>query len=313
MEKQVLLKKLPKMSLDDIVEELDKAGRYMGRGVCELSLRNVKSAGSGIFEKSRIWPDHSHAPLSRLYGLSWDLPQDIEEPNVRMVLLGNSTISIQSQGDPFFEYLLGDWSYVDVVSKSALIASLVAEGDVDPEDLRLTVYRLARFAYQLAYHNHGSTVSVNLSDPVEAREKLNELRDLWDVDEIDAEGLSLPSSTRSGGTDRAPDLKRHLGRLAYSLALQDGSSVWKLGPDGNDIHLHDFGRYRDVQDEILKPLWKPRAVEMGLDPDVVIKGGRHKSAFMQSIWTDGHRKVVFCISQDGFVEAFIDGFFVRLR
>jgi hypothetical protein len=304
-----LLRALPRESIDTLTKQLEDAGKIVGRGVCEMELRDAKIDGKDFIRCKTLWASHDGAPLTLLYALNWRLPDEADPPDVRIVLQANSTVSIFVQGDPLFEYLLGYWSYVDLASKCHTLAKLVDHESADVDELKPTLYRVARFAHQLAYHNHGANIELVFGQSPEQRKKLEEARKRWDITEID-ETTGLPLPTKLPGEESPSE--HTYGRFAYVLSLNDGLSTWNLSGDGARIYVHDYGRYLPVDDERINETWPAHAAEMGVDGPFS-KGGRHRAAYIQSLWKGGQRRVVFCVSQDGYIEVFADGRILRLR
>ncbi len=310
--KQALLRGLADISTETLVGELTEVGKQLGRGIARLALRDNAPEGEqvGLFRKEELWTTHSSAPLSLLYTLNWILPDPAVSPEVRVILLHNGTVSIHVQGDPFFEYMRGNWRYVDVFGKSRCIASFMESKPPSAVVLHASLYRVARLAYHLAYHNHGASIQLDLSSPTGAGENLKTLKARWDVDEILDTGLPLLQPT-SASSDAMVPSETGLGRFAYGLCLQDGLSLWSLSQDGTSLRLTDFGTYVRFDPGTVDERWRKRSSDLGIPPES-LGGGRHQAAYERSLAEQASR-AVFCVSQDGFIDVYIGGDALRLR
>jgi hypothetical protein len=307
------LRALADASTDRLVEELVGIGMHLGRGISQLVLRDVAPASrtKGHFRCEWIWTDHEHAPLSQLYTLDWRLPPATGKPEVRIVLLPNSTVAVHVQSDPFFEYLLGDWRYVDIVTKTKAIASAVERDPAAADFLAPSLYRVARMAHQLASHNHGAIIELDLSEQAMANKHMQYVKQVWDVKEIDDKGLPL-SGVSSKASGEAPEFgPTGYGRLAYALCIRDGISILSLGDDFVSLRLNEFGWIEDIEKDKISAAWKQRAQDLGIDEDT-LGGGRHHAAFQRAI-AKATDRVILCVSQDGNVNVFVAGDALRLR
>lgn len=307
-----LLRALSNYSASLIVDELESIGKHLGRGVAQMTLRGEppESSKKGLFMCERLWENHQAAPLSRLYDLDWNLPQSSEVPDVRVVLLGNGTVSIYLQGDPFFEYLLGYWRYVDIAGKTRVLSAVLEPERERAEYLVPTLYRVARMAHHLAYHNHGAILEIDLEPPALTERNLHSVRIRWDIDQI-AAGLPL-LRLKSEGEEAEPSLSpTGYGRFAYALATHDGISVWSVTKDSGLLEFEDFGQIEDIRRGEIAASWKERARELGIEEES-LGGGRHHAAYQRSMSREQGR-AVFCISQDGFIDVFVAKDALRLR
>ncbi|HUR25004.1 MAG TPA: hypothetical protein VM327_03195 [Candidatus Thermoplasmatota archaeon] len=305
---QALLRQLGNASIGRLIKELEKAGRWARRGVCQLYIRETEdAAAAGLFKITHIWQGHRGAPLSQLYGLDWGWPSAADKPDVRVILLDNGAISVQCQGDPLFEYLLGAWTLVDLKGKMHSLWQCLPEAVAEKEDVVRTLFRVARLSYQLGYHNHGANIALHLKGPADGPDKIAEFRKLWTPEVLVEDRIPIPPANMTGEG-------ANLGRLVYSLTLQDGMSLWGMDPDGKNLWLHDFGKYADVVEEKdITPTWPTHRDEMGFDATDRIKGGRHRAAYVRSKWNADNEAIVFCVSQDGYIQVFVDGIMAPLR
>ncbi len=310
-DKQSLLKSLAGISTDQLVEELEDIGKHVGRGVARLDLRSESpSQGKGLFRIGRIWKDHSGAPLALLYDLDWHLPDPNNALDVRLVLLSQGTVTVLVQGDPFFEYLRGNWRYVDVLGKTRHIASTIEQQIEIAETLVPSIYRVARVAYQLAYHNHGATIELDLSPLKSSGANLQRIRTKWDIQAIEDEGLPLLRHSSGTDVDGLPEATG-AGRLAYALSTRDGVSIWHLKDNGLSLDLHEFGMIVDVNRDATVKNWIEANKRLGL-MTTSLGGGRHISAYQRSLEADGKR-MVFCVSQDGYIDVYSAGNYMSFR
>ena len=310
--KQDLLKALSGHPRQEIVRELEDLSRHLGRGVSLSSLREQAPApgsGKSLFQCQAVWPSHAGAPLSQLYDLSWEMPSELSEPDVRLIMYAGSTILLAVQGDPFLEYRHGCWRYVDLWGKTRVISRVVEPSEDKAEVLDPTLYRVGRLAYQLAYHHHGATIDLNLGKANTSSEKLDHLRNRWDVEGLSNDGLPLLRATREGGTGETEPT--HMGRLAYALCIQDGMSVWDMPSGPSELYVREFGQIMTIQGDEVRREWSQMASKDGF-PETMLGGGRHHAAFQRCL-EPGARRVVFCVSQDGQVDVFSKKHWMPLR
>jgi hypothetical protein len=306
-DKQGLLRDLPRYSSEDLIDELEEVGRQLGRGVARMALREgTPPTGKGLLRCEQLYESHENAPFSRLYGLDWQLPQLPEKPDVRLLLLPNSTVSIHVHDDPLFEYMLGTWRYVGIAAKMQSITQFV---DPDADDAFFAgVFRIARMAHHLAYHNHGAILDVNFASPPRSANALPRIKDRWDLaaasERVSDAGLQLSAVRKEG------EVPKGAGRLAYTLCIQDGASSWHLGEQGT-LHLVDFGEIMKLNDGQATARWTKICKEMGV-PSKKIGGARHRAAFLRSL-DPARENIVFCVSQDGYIDLYFKGRFIRIR
>lgn len=310
--KQDLLKALSAYPRQEIVHELEDLSRHLGRGVSLSSLRErapTPGSGKSLFQCQAIWPSHGGAPLSQLYDLSWEMPSELAEPDVRLIMYAGSTILLAVQGDPFLEYRHGCWRYVDLWGKTKVISRVVEPNEDKAEVLDPTLYRVGRLAYQLAYHHHGATIDLNLGKASTSTEKLDQLRNRWDVDGVSTDGLPLLRATKEGGTGETEPT--HMGRFAYALCIQDGMSVWDMPSGPAELYVREFGQIMTVQGDEVRKEWRQMASRDGF-PETRLGGGRHHAAFQRCL-EPNTRRIVFCVSQDGKVDVFSEKHWMPLR
>lgn len=322
----------------DIRAELEDAGKHLGRGIARIQLNPDAGNDQPVFVLQKRWSNHDGAPLGVIYGLQQDsarrvqteiLPED-RGKSVEMVLDPMGTISVRHEEEPLLDYLLGSWRYVDLVTK----ARLIANGFNNPDSMLLApIYRMLATAYQLGYHHHGSTLSIDFHEgeiPEIADQDQNHLvnlRNRWGLQEqVGTVGLRHPGThyTRRDAEDDDRQGNYVLnGRLSYALTLQDGLSRWAVPtrPDEGPV-LRDFHAYRTLmsRDAVLQDTapevtvqsaYDARRTSMGLPTNRFKMGARHSSAWQESV--EGPDKLVLCVSQDGYIEAYQDGYILRVR
>lgn len=309
------LESMTNVSHAELVRELKSLAKHVGRGVGVWELRPAgeRAAGKSLFRCSSLWPDHKNAPLSQLYDLNWFPPTTETRPDVRVVLLPNSNLSIISQDDPLFDYLRGEWSYVDLVGKTQVLATVLGSAEPRAEVLHAPIYRIARFCYQLAYHNHGATVELNLDSNLDLRQEpdLRKLAERWDVPGIQPDGMPVwtqpPDENPPGGLHEP----HHIGRLAYALSTHDGMCIMELTGPRDAAVMHDFGHFETLDDPLVTRLWSEATSRIGI-PGEPLGGARHRSAYQRAIKKSSGR-LVLCVSQDGNVDAYVGEGWLRLR
>lgn len=312
---QKLLCTLTNHSINQLATDLIDAAKVIGRGVGSLSLRGPrlpKGSPKGLVECESIWENHAGAPLSRLYGLDWRLPEYTSRPDVRIVVLQGGNITISVHGDSLFDHLLGTWRYVDLFHKTKHIRSILTGESISAVSrYDAPLYRMIRLAYHLAYHNHGASVELNLKQKGEGQGNLSKLRRRWNVEIDREEGLSISPLTAGADALSPQAFPSGFGRLAYVLSIQDGLSTWRLAEDGVTLSLTDYGTIVDIEKQRIDRHRRRRAGkgEVEFDP---LGGARHYSAFQRAL-DGGRNRVVLCVSQDGPIDAYVDGQSLRVR
>ena len=302
--KQSLLVRLPERSSEELVEELEEAGRHLGRGIARMAVReDAPSSGEGLLRCEHLWDSHETAPFSLLYELRWRPLQLAEKPDVRLALLQNSTVSILLHDDPLFEYMLGNWRYVDIATKMRLAAACAC-GD-EPQATFPGLYRVARLAHHLAYHNHGAILDLQLGEQSRDPGNLDAIYTRWSLPPGPvANALLFPEA-------RAAELPKGLGRLAYTLCLQDGASTWHVLPERGEVRMIEYGEFMKLDDERVEAESARSHREMEMESQS-IGGARHRAAFLRSLDGEG-KNLVFCVSQDGYVDVYWNHLSMRLR
>ncbi len=315
-----------------IANEVEDNAKHFGRGVATLKLSDTIGNGKIQITVENIWKTHSKAPLSNLYGFDWDPPVPDEEDTysqLHLVLLPSGIISIQTGGDPLLEYFAGGWRYVDIFHKSIILSkhvSKIIENIVLlKNDISLPIYRCCRLAYQLSYHNHGSTIELNFGDPmflpngklqstVNRGGIFNKGDDEWR--EIRSRNDNSQDTDNNDEDQIVDNNVKKIGRWVYQLCISDGITSLFV-KDGSKLYLGDFGRIINV-DEESKDKWKNffKTIPGNKDAEVSTGGGRHSAAIQcayNPIPYDGKGKIVFCVSQDGFIDVYMKDDWLKLR
>ena len=320
-----------KIPTKKIAKEVETNAKHFGRGVAILKLSTSDDADKIHINVRTLWRTHKEAPLSNLYGFDWSPPnpeQSIVKSQLHLVLLPSGVISIQIGGDPLLEYFAGGWRYVDTYHKSIILSKRASKLNenllLTSDGISLPIYRCSRLAYQLSYHNHGSTVDLNFGVPVfssQGRLKDTVLKGgIFNQDEIRWREIK----SRIGDTDEDDgdteveigDDGTKIGRWVYQLCVSDGITSLYVD-DNSNLFLGDFGQIIQFREEI-KAKWKEffRTIPGNEESDVDIGGGRHTAA-IQCAYNDepyeGKGKMVFCISQDGFIDVYMKNDWLKLR
>ena len=320
-----------KIPTKKIAREVETNAKHFGRGVAILELSNSDDSEKIHINVRRLWKTHEKAPLSNLYGFDWNPPnpeQNNANTQLHLVLLPSGVISIQIGNDPLLEYFAGGWRYVDSYHKSIILSRRAAKFNekllLTSDNISLPIYRCSRLAYQLSYHNHGSTVDLNFGVPVFSPQ--GKLKDtilkggIFDPDEISwREIKSRIGDTNDDDNDTEVGIGEDgtkIGRWVYQLCISDGITSLYVD-DNSNLFLGDFGQIIQFKEEI-NVKWKEffRTIPGNEESDVDIGGARHTAAF-QCAYNDApyesKGKMVFCISQDGFIDVYMKDDWLKLR
>lgn len=311
-----------------ISKEIETNAKHFGRGVAVLKLSDFENDDNKkSIDLKTLWSSHKNAPLSTLYGFDWkppNLEQSGDLPQINIVLLPSGVISIQVGGDPLLEYFAGGWKYVDTYHKSMILSKLARKIDNDlvltTDNISLPVYRCSRLAYQLSYHNHGSTIDLNFGKPIFLPDgKLEETVSKGHYFSTSDESWRLINSISSEEYDNPDDddpNKNKLGRWVYQLCISDGITSLFVDETYN-LFLGDFGQIIQFDNDI-KEKWKKFVKSIpGHDGiEIEIGGARHTSAF-SCAYKDppegSNGRMVFCISQDGYIDVYMKDGWLKLR
>lgn len=319
--------KIGKVPTKIISKEAETNAKHFGRGVAVLKLPVLDDKDKISIDLKNLWNSHENAPLSTLYGFDWKPPNpepNGDQPELNLVLLPSGVISIQVGGDPLLEYFAGGWRYVDTYHKSMILSKLAKEIDNDlvltNDNISLPVYRCSRLAYQLSYHNHGSTIDLNFGAPTFLPDgKLEDTISKGHYFNASDESWRLIKSNSNdeyeNPEDNDPNNKK-LGRWVYQLCISDGITSLFV-EDHYNLLLGDFGQIIQF-DKNIKEKWREfvKSIPGNDGAEIDIGGARHTSAF-SCAYKDPPKgskgRMVFCISQDGYIDVYMKDAWLKLR
>lgn len=306
-----LFKKLRKKSVREFGNDLEKTAKWFGRGVAVLKLENI-SGDKNTIKVDRFWSDHTKAPLSMLYGLDYIMPEPdkISKNNVHLILLQNGTISFQIEYEPFLDYFAGGWRFVDLYHKAALLTKRLNMSHSDSpyeNQPAIPVYRITRLAYQLAYHNHGATIEVMIGSNDSTKSKLSEAKEKLDQKMLNSFEIKYDPDLKSD------DIK--IGRWIYQLCTVDGITTFYIDSD-DKLFIDGFGNIINVYKTKCNKEWNSFLKSIGaVNQD--LGGGRHHSAYQcmlnKNKEKDKINSIVFCISQDGYIDIYMKNDWLQQR
>lgn len=318
-----------KIPTKKIAKDVETNAKHFGRGVAILKL-STKANGEIQINVTKLWKTHEEAPLSNLYGFDWSPPsseQNEIKTELHLVLLPSGVISVQVGGDPLVEYFAGGWRYVDTYHKSMILSQRASTFNEDlmltNEGISLPIYRCCRLAYQLSYHNHGSTVDLNFGPAIYGLQ--GKLRGtiikggIFDPDENwwrEIKSKKGESETEGEGGHLFVETGEKIGRWVYQLCVSDGITSLYVDEDSK-LQLGDFGQIIQFKDEI-KTAWKSffQSIPGNEESDAELGGGRHTAA-IQCAFDDmpykDKGKMVFCVSQDGYIDVYMKDDWLKLR
>ena len=304
--------KLDSISLDMLTKKFEEKANIFGRGVAVMTLDDDVEK---IFRIEKIWPDHSGAPLSKLYSFDYEVPnfEDFQNNELHLILLPSGVISFQIYGDPLLEYFAGSWRYIDLAQKIKILARNIyqdkQENDYDEDLLFYSIYRISRIAYQLAYHNHGASIVIDFTKTsIPAGKKL-----------VQASKMLLNSEQNWNKIPRNQEdydeqASEKIGRWAYQLMTRDGITTFSIDTSG-EIFLIEYGKIVTVDSDIVENGWESIQAKMDIaKEDINLGGARHRSALYTAINKDSNEpRLVFCISQDGYIDIYTKEGWMKIR
>lgn len=319
--------KIGKVRTKLISREVETNAKRFGRGVAVLGLSHLDDVDKNSIVLKNLWSSHKNAPLSALYGFNWkppNLEQGGDQPQLNLVLLPSGVVSIQIGGDPLLEYFAGGWRYVDTYHKSMILSKLAKEIDNDlvltSDNISLPVYQCSRLAYQLSYHNHGSTIDLIFGEPTFLPDgKLKEIISnghYFDVRDKDWRIINPASIEEHEYPEYDDPNHKRLGRWVYQLCISDGITSLFV-KDHNNLLLGDFGQIIQFEQNI-KEKWRKfvKSIPGYEDAAIDLGGARHTSA-ISCAYKDPPKgskgRMVFCISQDGYIDVYVKGDWLKLR
>lgn len=319
--------KIGKVPTKLISKEAETNAKHFGRGVAVLKLPMLDDKDKISIDLKNLWSSHENAPLSTLYGFDWKSPNpdpNSDQPELNLVLLPSGVISIQVGGDPLLEYFAGGWRYVDIYHKSMILSKLAKQIDnnlvLTNDNISLPVYRCSRLAYQLSYHNHGSTIDLNFGEPTFLPDgKLKDAISKGHYFNASDESWRLINSTSNDKYENLEDddpNSKKLGRWVYQLCIGDGITSLFI-EDHYNLLLGDFGQIIQF-DKDIKEKWRKfvKSIPGNDGAEIDIGGARHTSAF-SCAYKDppagSKGRMVFCISQDGYIDVYMKGGWLKLR
>lgn len=311
-----------------ISKEVEMNAKHLGRGVAILELFNPNGSEKVSINLKSLWSSHKNAPLSTLYGFDWNPPnldQNGDMPQLCLVLLPSGVISIQLGGDPLLEYFAGGWRYVDTYHKAMILSKLAknfAEGLVLNDDgISLPVYRCTRLAYQLSYHNHGSTIDLIFGEPnFLPQGKLEDIIskiDIFDTTKKDWRQIYSETEDQYNYTDTEVIQEyKKIGRWVYQLCISDGITSLFIDKNSN-LLLGDFGQIIRFSKDIRRT-WKIflKNILKDKSSEIDIGGARHTSAISRAYENPPYGskgRMVFCVSQDGYIDVYMKNNWLKLR
>ena len=310
-----------------ISKEVETNAKHFGRGVAVLGLSGSDDSDKKNIDLKNLWSSHKNAPLSTLYGFDWSPPnleQSGEQPQLNLVLLPSGVISIQVGGDPLLEYFAGGWRYVDTYHKSMILSKLAKDIDdnlvLTNDNISLPIYRCSRLAYQLSYHNHGSTIDLNFGKPTffpkgKLKGTISKGR-YFNASDESWRQINWESKEQNDGIDDVVNPNKKIGRWVYQLCISDGITSLFVD-DNSNLLLGDFGQIINVKKNI-EQTWKEfvKSIPGNEKVEVEIGGARHTSAISRAYENppNGSKgRMVFCISQDGYIDVYIKNEWLKLR
>jgi hypothetical protein len=321
------LEDIGKLPMDQLLNEIENAAKHFGRGVAKMKLSSGNEGDLHIVEEE-IWHSHKGAPMSNLYGFNWKpepldnvTPSNIANVETRIILLPSGVISIQCYGEPILEYFAGGWRYVDPFHKSKTITRTLyskyrnLRKYISDDFISDPIYKVARLAYQLSYHNHGTTIELKFSKAEYSGEgKLKEIMNLRNnVDKDEEKWRKIDTQDEEDNT-----IDRNLiGRWVYQLSTSDGIITLHTNESQN-LYLGDFGQIVEFDATKCENSWNEFLKrEIGeLKPMPKLGGARHHSAYQRAIDENKEneiKNIVFCVSQDGYIDVYTKNDWLKLR
>lgn len=126
---------------------------------------------------------------------------------------------------------------------------------------------------------------------------------------------AIDDQSESSDVEVMPETKK-IGRWVYQLCISDGITSLFID-DKSNLLLGDFGQIIQFNDDI-KETWQKffRTIPGNENTEIEIGGARHTSAIMRAYSEpppESKGRIVFCISQDGYIDVYMKDDWLKLR
>lgn len=228
---------------------MKRLAQVFGRGIAIVTGDELRTRPTPHGAVNHIWRDHELAPTSRLYLLQEEYAK-LDPGLLSVTLRRDGLLTIGRQANPLLEFYDGGWHVVDLAAGTVAVKKLLDErftargSPVAPTLPAL----LVQLAYHMASHWHGGILAV-----VDEAGLSGKLHDASDESKTVTAALNTIAGTPSASArltdirdESAGSLKRGLGRLFLTLAIQDGATMFR--PDGSFIGASRFVRDQQIGD-----------------------------------------------------------------
>lgn len=199
---------------------VEKLGHFFGRGVSTIGGDNLTAETAPRGFLSKVFTDHTTAPLSQLYNFSSPF-EHLGANQISIVLRRDGHLTVSGRGNPLLEFYGGAWHVVDLTGGVIALQHLLRKqfpgrstGEVARPALNV--------AYHLATHWHGSIVAIVDEGFVEGDKLMKQKAS-------DAAVGNVVRQVMDSQDLLITKLSGH-GRLLFGQALQDGALL--ISPEG---------------------------------------------------------------------------------